>query len=404
MKSHSILILVLEIAFLAGSNTLAKYSGGTGEPNDPYKIATKADLLALTSDTNDYSKNFVLTADVNMEGQVFTAAIIAPDTNSSSGFQGTAFTGAFDGNSHKITNFTINGGSNWYPGLFGCIGSGGSVKNLGTENFAASGYCFVGGLVGENYGTITECYSTGAVSGSGEVGGLVGFNWDNGSISDCYSTGTVSSTSEAGGLVGINEGSISSCYSTGTVSGSNVSLGGLVGYNNSGSISNCYSRGMVSGVYCVGGLVGYNNSGSISNCYSTGTVSGSQYVGGLVGYIYSTGSISQCYSTGAVSDTSDVGGLVGYNPSGSVINSFWDKQTSGRTTSAGGTGKTTAEMKTRSTFTSAGWDFVEIWGIGENQTYPFLRDYCGPDLNYDGLLNFADFAIFAQYWLEGVTP
>jgi hypothetical protein len=59
-------------------------------------------------------------------------------------------------------------------------------------------------------------------------------------------------------------------------------------------------------------------------------------------------------------------------------------------------------MKTLSTFTSAGWDFVDTWGIGENQTYPFLRTYSGADLNCDGLVNLIDFAVWANHWLEGI--
>jgi hypothetical protein len=92
---------------------------------------------------------------------------------------------------------------------------------------------------------------------------------------------------------------------------------------------------------------------------------------------------------------------VGFGWSEGVAASFWDIETSGQTTSAGGEGKTTAEMKKLSTFASAGWDFVDIWNIGENQTYPFLRGYSGADLNYDGFVNFADFALFANRWLQG---
>ena len=346
------LIFALLVITAGSIPALAKYSGGTGEPNDPYQIATSGDLLTLAADTNDYNQCFILTADISMgigmEWQVFTTAIIAADTSSSDGFQGTTFTGTFDGNSHKITNFAIDGGSNDCLGLFGKIDSGGSVKNLGLENCAVSGdseSVYVGGLVGRNYGSISNCYSTGMVSGHFVVGGLVGYNY-HGSISNCYSTGAVggSGSSDVGGLVGINSGSISNCYSTGTVSGSLE----------------------------VGGLVGYNYQGSISNCYSTGAVSGTSYVGGLVGYNY-----------------------------GSVSSSFWDTETSGQTTSTGGTGKTTAEMKQVSTF--ANWDFVETWGIEDNQTYPFLKlTYPVGDLNHDKVVDLFDFAILAEHWLQGL--
>ena len=498
MKTGTTFTLFLTaILTLAAGSVFGAYSGGTGDPCTPYQIATKADLLALAANTADYNKCFILTADINMGGQVFTTAIIAPDTVAGNySFEGTAFTGTFDGNGHKITNFTINGGHNCHLGLFGYISSGGSVKNLGLENFTVSGSsnsqyvaglvglssgsisnCYstgavsggsnsfsVGGLVGGNSGGISDCYSTGAVSGYADFGGLVGYNYSNSSINDCYSTGDVNggdSSYDIGGLVGGNNGSISTCYSTGDINGgdSSYDIGGLVGGNSSsGSISTCYSTGAVSGVsnsYYVGCLVGYN-SGGISNCYSTGTVSGSEDVGGLVGGNYGTisscystgavggstkvgglvgwtgGSVSNCYSTGTVNGSAIVGGLLGENYKGKIIRcystgrpagssnvgglcgykvtggdyedtgNFWDIQTSGCAISAGGTGKTTAEMKMLSTFTSAGWDFVNLWGIGNGQTYPYLKPLTGvnpADLNYSGKVDFDDFAIFADNWL-----
>jgi len=431
MKNYSILILVI-IALFAVIDAEAKYSGGTGEPNDPYQIATASDLLALVADTNDYNKCFILTEDIDLQGQVFTTAIIAPDTDAGNlSFDGTKFTGTFDGNGHKILNVTIDGGSNGrWLGLFGYIGSDCLIKNLGFENCAVSGYCSVGGLAGWNYGgNISNCHSTAVVSGYMHVGGLVGgkygsisncyatgmvTGWDGsncvgglmgyneaGIISNCHSTGAVSSTNTGGGLVGFNlEGTITNSYSTGTISGEQE-IGGLLGYTSTGNISNCYSTGNVCGEYEVGGLVGYTHCDSVSNCYSTGTVSGDQKIGGLVGN--NCGYVSNCYSTGAVSGNTSVGGLAGENW-GSIVSSFWDTQTSGWWTSAGGTGKTTSEMKMVDTLIDAGWDFVEIWGIGENQTYPYLRTEPAGDLNHDKKVDFEDFAIFASHWLEGTEP
>jgi hypothetical protein len=203
------------------------YSGGSGTPEDPYQIATKADLLALAGTTTDYNKCFIMTADINMEGQVFTTAIIAADTSSDDYFQGTAFTGTFDGNSHKITNFTINGGSNYYLGLFGYIDAGGTVKNLGLENCAVSGWDYVGGLVGINhFGTVSICYASGSVSGGyWYVGGLVG--WNNSTVSNCYATGSVSGSSIVGGLVGYNYfGTVTASFWDIETSGQSWSAGG----------------------------------------------------------------------------------------------------------------------------------------------------------------------------------
>jgi hypothetical protein len=144
--------------------------------------------------------------------------------------------------------------------------------------------------------------------------------------------------------------------------------------------------------------VGYNT-GTLTACYATGSVSGDNYcVGGLVGVNYS-GSLTACYATGSVSGTHNVGGLVGGSDYGTLIDCFWDIQTSGQETSDGGTGKTTAEMKQVSTF--ANWDFVETWGIEDNQTYPFLKlTYPVGDLNHDKVANFLDLAILASHWLE----
>ncbi|MGD0572355.1 MAG: GLUG motif-containing protein [Sedimentisphaerales bacterium] len=391
MKTGTTFIVFLTTILTLAAGSALAYSGGSGTTGDPYQIATKADLLALAANTGDYNNCFILTADIDMGGQVFTTAIIAANTSSSTGFQGTTFTGTFDGNGHKITGFTINGGNNSYIGLFGT--NSGSVKNLGLEDFVVvSGYFYVGGLVGENWGSISNCYSTGTVSGgsgSEGVGGLVGSNYGN--VSNCYSTGKVSGLSGVGGLVGENlEGNVSNCYSTGKVSGFS-DVGGLVGLSFSGSISNCYSMGSVSGTYSVGGLVGENETKS-APIPLDGIGAPDEFVGG---------SISNCYSTGTVSGSSNVGGLVGGNNGGSIVSSFWDINTSGLTTSAGGTGETTAQMKTESTFTSAGWDFTTIWRIRcEGMNYPKLNWQVIPTADWvcpDGV-DFADFAYFAEWW------
>ena len=108
-----------------------------------------------------------------------------------------------------------------------------------------------------------------------------------------------------------------------------------------------------------------------------------------------------CHSSGPF-PAFNMGGLTAYN-SGTVSDSYWDIETSGLSTSAGGTGKTTEEMKEKVTFTN--WDFFESWCIAEKQTYPFLRFmYLSGDLNYDGRVDFKDIAIVAGNWLAGTEP
>ena len=230
LRTIPLLITILFLSFPA----YAKYSGGTGEPNDPYQIATAEDLMLLGESPDDYDKNFILTADVDLDPKlpgrkVFDKAVIAPDNDRYYRFLGTVFSGFFDGNGHVISNLHILGSR--CVGLFGRLHPGMGIYNLGLEAVDINGVGdHVGGLVGYNqHGSITACYSTGTVTGNEFVGGLVGHNED-GSIIASYSTGTVSGDYYVGGLVGINSGRIFASYSTGTVSGDRFT-GGLVGYN-----------------------------------------------------------------------------------------------------------------------------------------------------------------------------
>jgi hypothetical protein len=160
----------------------------------------------------------------------------------------------------------------------------------------------------------------------------------------------------------------------------NLGVGGLAG-GSLGTVSNSYSAGKVIGGIA-GGLVGWN-AGTVSNSYSSGSVNGHGVVGGLMGWNYQYYStVINSYSTSDVTGDGEVGGLVGRNE-GTVGNSFWDTETSGQSTSAGGTGKTTTEMKSIATFSGAGWNIIAvanagtrnpsyIWNIVDGQTYPFL--------------------------------
>jgi FlaG/FlaF family flagellin (archaellin) len=286
----------------------------------------------------------------------------------------TEFTGSFDGQNHTISNLSINRLDDNYVGLFGAIGAGGEVKNVGVINVNITGEEEVGGLVGFNYkGTVSNSYSTGNVTGeSYSVGGLVGFNY-KGTVSNSYSTGNVTGESySVGGLVGDNEGTVSNSYSTGNVTGESDYVGGLVG-TNEGTVSNSYSTGNVTGEEEVGGLVGISN-GNISNSYSTGNVTGNKRVGGLIGY-NREGTVSNSYSTGSVSGDYYVGGLVGIS-NGNISNSYWDTEATGQSSSAGlpdSNGLTTSEMQGSSASTEMiGFDFTDTWSTVEGD-YPELQ-------------------------------
>jgi hypothetical protein len=313
----------------------AKYGGGTGVSNDPYLIYTAQHLNNISTEPNDWGKHFKLMADIDLTGYSYNQALIAPDIDTDEYyFQGNRYVGIFDGNHHTISNLTITGVS--YLGLFGELGFGSTVKNLG--------------VVDVN------------ISGSGDAaGGLLGHSREGANIIRCYSTGTVDGDDDIGGLVGINGGNMTQCYSISTVSG-NYIIGGLLGANERQAIvANCYSTGAVNGDDVVGGLMGFNL-GEATHCYSAGVVTADQRVGGLVGWIY-----------------------------GNIVSSFWDIDTSNQADMCGSQeegasgcddsfGLTTLSMQTASTFLDAGWDFVEetengiedLWWINEGQDYPRL--------------------------------
>ncbi|MCK5271190.1 MAG: PASTA domain-containing protein [Sedimentisphaerales bacterium] len=306
--------------------------------------------------------------------QIYTTAIIAPNTSSSSIYQGTPFTGVFDGDGHVIRNLTIDatGDPNDYLGLFGKIDDPNTeVKNLGIENINITGGSdYLGGLCGYNdEGTITNCYAAGSVTGGSDsdyLGGLCGYN-RYGTITDCYATGSVTGSNCLGGLCGYNyEGTITNCYATGSVSGYSY-LGGLCGGNYEGTITNCYAIGSVSGYSYLGGLSG-SNGGTISNCYATGEVTGDDYLGGLCGR-NGYGTITNCYAIGSISsgpDSKNIGGLVGYS-SGTVTNGFYLKYTAQHYRY--GTALSLEQMTDQNSF--SGWDFNGIWKM-EAGDYPSL--------------------------------
>ena len=249
---------------------------------------------------------------------------------------------------------------------------------------------------GVQLGTISNCYSTGAVSGFNTVGGLAGDN--DGSISDCNSTSAVNGFDTVGGLVGDNESdsSISNCDPTWC--GQGFCLLSAVWWETTTAVSTIAIRQVRSMVLnTVGGLVGDNESdGSISNCYSTGAVSGScdtSSVGGLVGY-NDRGSISNCYIGGYGQRLpSDVDGIVGYNDG--TVSSSYLLIPAGRIMVTDAADN--AQMKQQDNFVD--WDFDGVWHICETTNYPKLIWQIAPgDFVCPDGVNFADFAYLASRW------
>ena len=338
---------------------------------------------------------------------------------------GNEFSATFEGNDHTITRLYIDRSSSRI-GLFGVVGGGGRVENLGVLEVAVTGSgrgISVGGLAGMNAGIITGSYVTGSVKNTGTgasyAGGLVGRNagsrGTSRSIVASHASASVTgsgSHGRVGGLAGYNYGSIRASYATGPVTGTgrNGEVGGLVGFHNGGRIAVSFASGAATGENHVGGLVGKNWGGGIWACHASGAVTGKDYVGGLVGEIQ--GSIQASYATGWVTGTgSHVGGLVGRdydlvinNSSSFIENCYWNTTTSGKVSSAGGEGKTTAELQTPTGYAGifAAWNLDldnadgdydaatggdDPWDFGTAQQYPALR----ADFNGDGTATWREF-------------
>ncbi len=320
------------------------------------------------------------------------------------------YNAVFDGGGHTISNLFIRWADADHIGLFRATGEDGDIRNVRLAGVRVSGKDWVGGLVGNNGGSISGSSVAGRVSGATGIGGLVGYNGGSisgssaavavsgsgnsvgglaggslGTIADSSASGVVTGeSSHVGGLVGNGNyrgcgenGGISGSYATGSVTGESSYVGGLIGAS-CDTISGSYATGAVTGKgNNVGGLAGQSN-GAISGSYATGVVTGWQYVGGLVGG--NSSNITASYATGSVIGNSYVGGLVGRRISGNVTNSYWDTQTSGLSRSAGGGGKTTRELQspTGATGIYANWN-AEWWDFGTSRQYPALK-YRGLDV------------------------
>jgi hypothetical protein len=336
----------LVVVFLAGYRADARYSGGRGEPNDPYLIFTCEQMNAIGAEPGDWDKHFRLMADIDLSS-------LGPDRFNIIGYWGeegdnlyaTPFTGVFDGNGHVIANFHCRSADRNCVGIFGYIhGPDAQVRDLTLRD--------------PNVSAGTACYYTGS---------LVGLVRSCRVIANCrVEGGCICGGDDVGGLIGNSEARVENCSADTTVFGTN-SVGGLIGHNNGMVVSSC-ARGCVSSHWAAGGLIGLHRRTAV-NCHSQAQVSGGSDVGGLVGYC-NGGIIVNSYSTGhTLADLQGGGGLLGGGP-GRVIGCFWDKQTSGQGISAGGVGKTTVEMKTAGTF--AGWGYGSAWTIDDGEDYPRL--------------------------------
>ncbi|ADU32068.1 Ig-like domain-containing protein [Evansella cellulosilytica] len=380
------LVLLLLLGTIAPSIIGA---GGQAQNSGPTVIMNAGDLYDVQYNLDG---DYILGADINLS--------VYPNWVPLGGdFNGSPFTGTFDGNGYKITGLTISRWNENNLGLFGEVVHG-EIKNVtveaglfrGNDNIGGlvgnmvggvienshvtNGYFvaenYVGGLVGRYNGTtIVDSSANVSIEGFGNyVGGLMG-GGQFGTIDNSFATGDVEGVSFVGGLLGGNaNGEVTNSYATGDVLGDS-SVGGLIGIFMGGGgsfyyVKQSYASGNVEGDLNVGGLVGtVDGPTRLENTYAIGDVHGNERAGGLVGL--NRGGITHSFSVGRVSG--DPGGLVGTN-TGTVTASYYDTETSGQSDDDKGQPKTTAEMHDQNTFTD--WDFTTIWDINPGN-YPHLR-------------------------------
>ena len=306
------------------------------------------------------------------------------------------FQGTFQGNGKTIANLYMSSPSRGqtvaYLGLFGVVGLTGIIdsvelRNVNIRDQSSNGT--IGPLAAINYGSIQDSWVTGRIDVNSKYGGMVG------------------------GLVSWNFGSITSSYANTEISGDAVYVGGLAASNQCHSGGGCgeivasYSSGAVSttsnNYAYVGGLVGANT-GPITASYSLSPVKATgnwASVGGLVGFNYrdtpnsganaGSGTITASYAVGPVVATgtnSSVGGLVGvvgWTDGGTAVNSYWDTEVSGQSSSALGTGKTTAELTAPTGYSGiySNWNLNLDGKTGNDDPWDFTRHY--PKLKYGSI-------------------
>ena len=395
------------------------FAGGTGTAENPYQIATGAQLAYLASSVNNgetyAGKNFVLTADIDLNKRPWTPIANTFSDVLFGGSDYRIFAGNLDGQGYTVSNVVI--GSESAPlesdvfGLFGA--TEGKISNLHLNTVSIHGIAkrnvfgyvngLAGGLVGYACGNVENCHVTGltmtmTVPDSGWVayyliGGLVGA-LDAGQINECSVSGKITEKSgkgSIGGLIGELGKASKITYSRADVAldvkpdhKGGADVGGFIGKGNGKSnaetvIRNCYATGDVTGGAYTGGFAGGIWGLNIINCYATGNVSGAansmaSFVGTDASDPSYYGSIINCYATGEVTGK---GARYAFFQQDATKRSeitncyFSDANSSLKNPNESAVAKTPDEMKTDS-FTDAlnagdssnGWVFVNGKALG----------------------------------------
>lgn len=396
------------------SETFEVVPCGSGTEADPYQIRNyfgldwmHNDLTAHYKIMNDIDASASATSRPRPNGGYYGWLPLGHTTWNEETFEEVVFyfTGTIDGSDFTISNLYINDVMN----SIGFVGNlrGGCIRNLHLDNVNISGAWSVGALVGEinsndagDCSIIDHCSSSGTVSGSTRIGGLIGYKYGKADfqLSNCWSSADVTYLSGAGGLIAecSEKGTITNCYATGSITVSpeasqpqnTNNAGGFCGELKKATVSRCYATGNVTSAGYAGGFAAIVSGSTLTDCYARGTVSkidnsaaSGDYLGGFIGQILYANTFERCYATGLVTSTSsEIGGFIAFvneTATPTITSCYYDKDATGfsdDTDTGKGTPLSTADMKLQSSYD--GWDFDLLWTIQEgfNDGYPTLQN------------------------------
>lgn len=282
--------------------------GGTvraADDQDTVYIGSAEELCSFARkcayDVWSEGKTVILQRDISLGGVEFTPI--------------PSFGGTFEGNGHTISNLSVSAGVS-PAGLFGIVAPSGVVRELTVEGTVdpEGSAKRVGGIAGENHGTVSNCVFTGTVNGAQSVGGIVGLNAAEGVLRRCEMNGGVFGKAMTGGVAGENRGTLSYCTNRAYVNTNTLDpsiSADRLEVNMTGGLLSLISPDTFNVATDSGGVAGYSD-GSLLGCVNHGTV-GYQHIGYNVGGIVgrSSGNLSACVNHGSVYGRREVGGVAG---------------------------------------------------------------------------------------------
>ena len=235
-----------------------------------YEISNAGQLYWFADRVKNDNANFkyvkvILTNDIVVNDGVITAETIGAKEWMPIGDSSQSYAGTFDGQNYSVSGIYCNMPEKRNVGFFGYTDNS-VVKNLTIKNSYFCGNTNVGGIVGNNFGTISNCHNFSTVEGWTSVGGILGYTGESG-IVECSNNGTISGYMGVGGIGGsIANMAAMYCFNSGTITGESE-VGGIAGDRFEATVIACCNIGSVIGTEYTGGIIGFEEGDWLQSCY-----------------------------------------------------------------------------------------------------------------------------------------